>query len=480
MAYCNNEFHQFMAKNENLVLNVRSGVFFSLDQMGLDVMKLISDLKSFSIEQVIDTLNQYDKQEIITILKTVFEYGLVYENILGDEFSNPTRGMIVPTRSTITNLCLNMSQECNLACRYCYGDEGTYGGGSLRMDTEIAEKCVEFIMKYSGNNKRVNLIFFGGEPLLNFDTIIHTIDYAKIMESQSNKKVRFSMTTNGTLLTEDKLRYLMEKDVGIQISIDGPKSFHDSIRPLKGDGSSYDQIIPNIKRLIENRPGKVTARATITREFLDLEQIITHLFSIGFGNVHVAPCTGNEGPLYLTTKDYRKLTKQYEDYTDIFIDKFKNNEFHSFSNLIKYVRLTMSSKSPKLYACGAFRSYLGASSDGELYPCHRFVGHDEFHLGNVDGGLKSEMQKKFLRNAWIENMPKCKKCWARYLCGGSCYHDSLVATGDIYKPNPDYCKFQKRIIELAMYINHKFTVDREKTLEEMIKIYEEGTHDFEK
>ena len=387
---------------------------------------------SYPIADILETIEELEKAGVILEKKDIPE----------DINYTP------PKQIPITGLTLNICHDCILRCIYCYGDAGTYGGERAYMSRETAESSVDLLFSEAKGSKRpCRIVFFGSEPLLNFELIKHIVEYSKEKAEKLEMKVKFNLTTNGILLSDEVINYLNEENIGVLLSIDGPKEIQDKQRPHMLDGvSSYDTMLPRVKRLIESRNGKVSARVTVTHYNTDLLLLTRHLTELGCNNVYFTPVSAKGKEAYSLTKDDLNLMDiSYRDLVDHVIDRTKMGESVTAS-LLSRVLLGFYSPEARLYVCGAGRGLLVVSPEGDFYPCHRLVGIEEFKIGNITDGLDRSFQRRILAHP-VDKRKSCKSCWARYYCGGGCYYDNYLANGDIFIPDKTGCALTKKVIE---------------------------------
>lgn len=360
----------------------------------------------------------------------------------------PTAPPTVP----ITTVVLNVAQTCNMVCSYCFAIAGTYGKPAKKMGRETACRAVDFLLKHSGEQLEVTLTFFGGEPLLNFDIIRAAVEYAKVEARGVGKVVDFSLTTNGTLLTEDKIRFLSDNRIGVTVSMDGPPEVHDKNRRLMGGQGSYRAVLPKALALIHgHRTRPVAARATLTRDIPDLKRCLFHLLDLGFHEVGFSPVTSSDPDQYLNGADLKNLLGQFRDLAFLFRDRALEGKFLGFSNISNLVAELYAGEI-KRYACGAGLGLMGISSTGGLFLCHRLVEHEEALLGHLDTGMDYERRGFLLTELHLGRKADCQGCWVRHLCAGGCYHEALERQGGLFKKNAQYCEWLRAWVEIGIEV----------------------------
>jgi uncharacterized protein len=363
----------------------------------------------------------------------------------------------------VTSIDLNVTHECNLACRYCYGAYGTlltrtdgpfrYGSTEGWMTPEVARAAFSFLLQQSGDEPQISLVFFGGEPLLNWRLIETMVPEFRRRADEAGKKLFLSTATNATLLTSEKLDFMVRNGIGIQFSFDGPAEVQDDQRCDRLGRGSHDRVAEAARLLFEARPRSVNARTTITRRHLDVPAIVEHILGMGFASVHVEPATGVCNDYALTEADLPELKRQYTKLAEMFLSRLREGELFNLSNFVKYVRNTHAPQAPRFYPCGAGRSYLCVAPDGRIYLCHRFTGSEEYSLGDVFGGIRDDLRRR-VEAANVDARPGCRECWARYYCGGGCWRVHVDATGSLEEPDRGFhCPLMRHVIETSMAIN---------------------------
>lgn len=424
------ELHRCERNGIRLVLDVVRSYLYEADELTDDVLR---SAESLPIDEIAAALKgRYPGQKVKEALAELEEMGF---------FSEADR-LEVPGKFDMDTIALHISHRCNLRCKYCYGEDGSYGMEQADMPPDVAEKAVEFLIERSGEGE-CHIIFFGGEPLLNFDVLGHTVEYADKRAQEQGKRIRYNVVTNGVLLTEKVLDYLDERGIAVQLSIDGDKGTNDCCRPLAGGGSSYDRITEGLEKLLARR-GTASARVTVTHKNADALNTVNHLRSLGFSTIHLGPVSSLDPEFALTDEDYARIM---EGYTALG-EEFLRGGFNIL-DLGRALR-NVSASHRKLYYCGAARRYAAVAPNGDIYPCQRFVGMDDYKLGSVLDGSVNETLVQSFKEAHVHNKKGCTKCWARYLCGGGCYYKSLRYHGDIKAP--EGCGLHRHIIETALWV----------------------------
>ncbi len=353
----------------------------------------------------------------------------------------------------LKSLCLLVSQTCNMKCDYCFVDEGSYGKENRLMTSKVAKDSIDFLIKNS-KNKNIEIDFFGGEPLLNWEVIKETIIYGLNESKKNNKNLRFSLTTNGTLLTDDKINFLNENKISLIISLDGPKEVNDKFRKFKNGNGSFDFIYPKVNNLIKKRDSGYYIRGTFTEETKSIFNSAKYLFENGFQNISLEPVVIEEvNPLKIKKESLKKIKKEYEKLGEyIFNERKKGNNLNFYHFLISLDEGPCLGKMS--FGCGAGVEYLAVDSTGDLYPCHFLTEFDEFKMGNIYTGIDENLKKYFMNLNDLSKKPKCSNCWAKYLCGGGCIAHSYLVKGDPNLPPQDFCSLQKKRVEIGLFLNN--------------------------
>ena len=441
--------HKFEQGGNYFILDVNTGAVHMVDELVYDIL---DDSSLKSKEEVLTNLKgKYEESVIGEAYDEIEE--LVKEGILysEDQYEEIAHGSM-DDRDYIKAVCLNIIHGCNLRCKYCFADEGEYHGHKGVMDIDTAKKAIDYVVKRSGPRRNIEIDLFGGEPTMIMDKVKEIIAYARENEKAWNKNIRFTMTTNATLLTEEMMDF-MDKEMGnIILSLDGRKEVNDNVR-IKVDGSgSYDDILPNIKRMIEKRDKSkhYYVRGTFTGANTDFYEDVKAMVNEGFREISIEPVVLEKGH-FLELKE-EHLPEIFENYDKLYNEmarrKKEGDEFNFYHFNIDL------NGGPCVYkrisGCGAGFEYVAITPQGEVYPCHQFVGKEEFKLGSIyDDTYDAELGKKF-KKAHIYNKPKCRECWARFYCSGGCQSNNFAFNGDMNIPYEIGCKMQKKRIECAI------------------------------
>ena len=361
----------------------------------------------------------------------------------------PAPAIIPLTPFPLTTAVLNVTNQCNLSCSYCYEYsedkivDTTNGTQPKFMSEETARKSVDLLMNESGDNRVVHVSFFGGETLMNYPVLSRVVPYAREQAAARGKQVEFNLTTNATLLTGEMIGFLADNDIAVTVSMDGPREMQNRFRVFHDGGGSYDVLLPRVRELLRRHTSRpVGARVTLTSQVSDVVSIYRHLTEeIGFREVGFAPVTTSPGREYALDGDgFDQMVEQFTALADEFLEAALAGKHHGFSNVSETLEEIHKGAS-KAYPCGAGLGLVGVATGGDVALCHRFAGSDEHKLGTVDDGLDREAQNAFLERHHLANKTDCHTCWARPLCSGGCYHEAHTRYGTSERPNLHYCEW---------------------------------------
>jgi len=447
---------------------VPSAAIFALEDLSKAVLKLL-DGRQLSKDEIVSDLAARG-YAVVDIEDTLEELHQAHVIANGDGFIEPS--LQAPQQPfPLQTVVMNVTNQCNLSCSYCYeyGEDriATPEGKTKFMSEETARQTVDFLLDQSPGRRMVHLTFFGGETLLNFRVVKSTIEYARTRAAEMGKYIDFSMTTNATMLTSEIINFLAENNVGVTVSIDGPKESNDRFRVFHNGRGSYDVIAPKIKELIKvHRSRPIGARVTLTAQVVDVKKIFRHLtHEMGFDEVGFAPVTtspvslyaiGNR-VLYHVLNQFTELASEYRDYA-------LENKHHGFSNVSDTLQELHQGVS-KAYPCGAGLGLLGVAPSGDIGLCHRFVDSPAGKLGHIGTGIDRQAQAEHLSRAHINTKYDCHTCWARPVCSGGCYHEAYVRYGDTSHANLHYCDWIRGWTDVCLRIYGEIAARNPKYLE---------------
>ena len=449
--------HQYKLNGYNIVLDTCSGSVHTVDEVAYDIIEMYKTHSESEIVSVIlekySHLPDVTKEEILLCIEDVKELQKAGKLFSEDKFEELAYNFKNNSK-VIKALCLHVAHSCNLACSYCFAGQGKYHGKDALMSFETGKRAFDFLIENSGTRRNLEVDFFGGEPLLNWDVVKKLVEYARSIEKEKNKNFRFTLTTNGVLIDDEVIEFANKEMSNVVLSLDGRKDVHDKFRVDYAGKGSYDKILPRFKKLVESRNGQnYYMRGTFTHFNTDFTNDIFHMADLGFKELSMEPVVCSpDSPSALTDEDLPVLFEQYEILAKEMIRRRKKGDGFTFYHYMLDLK-----NGPCIYkrisGCGSGTEYMAVTPKGELYPCHQFVGEEEYCLGNIwDGVKKPEVQDKFrLCNAYSRE--ECSDCWAKLYCSGGCAANSYHATGSVNGIYKYGCELFKKRIECAIMMN---------------------------
>lgn len=442
--------HKYSMNGLFIVLDVNSGAVHVVDEIVYDILDFY---KEMPLDEIIlklkDKYSDEAVKEAYGEIKELEKERLLYtEDIYKDIIP-----LIEKRDPVVKALCLHIAHDCNLKCKYCFAEEGEYHGKRELMSLEVGKKAIDFLIKASGSRKNLEVDFFGGEPLMNFEVVKGIVEYARSIEKENNKNFRFTITTNGILLNDSIMGYINKNMHNVVLSIDGRKEVNDRMRPRAGGQGSYDNIVPKFRKLAESRnQTDYYVRGTFTRHNLDFGKDVLHLADLGFKQISVEPVVADPSEDYaIKEEDLPVIFKEYENLAKDIIERRKKGEWFNFFHFM--IDLTGGPcVTKRLVGCGSGTEYLAVTPGGDLYPCHQFAGQEQFKMGTVDTGVVKKDIRKDFEQCNVYNKPVCQSCWAKFYCSGGCVANSYNSHGDLITPYEIGCEMQKKRIECAIMI----------------------------
>ncbi len=444
--------HQYKMGGYNIVIDVNSGAIHVVDDMTYDMIEMYenSDKESIFAEmakrypkQQDDIVECWDEMQELIAAEELFTKDS-YEPYITDFAKRPT---------VVKALCLHIAHDCNLACQYCFAEEGEYHGKRELMSYEVGKKALDFLVANSGNRRNLEVDFFGGEPLMNFQVVKDLVAYGRSLEKEHDKNFRFTLTTNGVLLDDDIMEFANKEMGNVVLSIDGRKEVHDRMRPFRKGAGSYDLIVPKFQKFAESRhQDKYYVRGTFTHNNLDFSKDVLHLADLGFKQISVEPVVAQDTDSYaIREEDLPQLMEEYENLALEMVRRHGTEEdFNFFHFMIDLEGGPCVAK--RLSGCGSGTEYLAVTPTGDLYPCHQFVGNTDFLMGNVDDGVVNTDLRDEFKSCNVYAKEKCRECFARFYCSGGCAANSYNFHGDIHNAYDIGCALQKKRVECAIMI----------------------------
>lgn len=457
--------HQYKAKGFNIVLDIYSGSVHAVDDVTYDIISLYEDKNKDEIREIILNTYELSHEQFDDAYEEVNE--LVNEGLLFSEDIYKDLSIdIMKKPTTLKALCLNVAHTCNLSCEYCFAKGGKYSGPDAIMTKEVARGAIDFLLENSGSHYNLDIDFFGGEPLLNFNLVKDTVEYAKSKEIEYNKHFNFTLTTNGLLLNDDVIDYLNENMKNVVLSLDGRKEKHDHFRKTLNGKGSFDTIVPKFQNFVKKRGDKeYYMRGTFTANNLDFTEDLKTYLDLGFTRTSLEPVVGKpDEPYALKEEHLETIYRQYEKLADMLMDKIdKDEDFIFYHYMIDLENGPCVHK--RISGCGSGTEYMAVTPTGELYPCHQFVGNRDFIIGNIrDGIVHPELVNQF-KTCNCYSKSECRSCWANMYCSGGCAANSYNATGDINNIYEYSCKLFRKRIEMAIAVKiYEYMKNSEKEL----------------
>jgi len=440
--------HKYKYKDRYIVLDVNSGAVHEVSELVFDILDYYNERPVEEIPALLyGKYAENDVREALADIAYLVDNGMLYT-----DDSQVTMDMLEGRGAVIKAMCLHVAHDCNMACKYCFGDTGAFEGARSLMSLETGKRAIDFLLEHSGARRNLEIDFFGGEPLMNFDTVKALVAYGREREKVYGKNIRFTITTNGLLLDDEKSEYINSVMDNVILSIDGRPEVNDRMRKTVNGKGTYDIITRNFQRFVEKRKGTYYVRGTFTRENLDFSEDVRHLAEMGFKNISVEPVvTDPSVDFALRDEDREAIFREYEKLTDLYLEYAKAGkrfEFFHFNVDLNQGPCVVK----RVSGCGAGTEYVAVSPEGDIYPCHQFVGNRDFRLGNLyDDKFTNKMYNDFNR-AHIYNKEKCRSCWAKFYCSGGCHANAYHMNGDILEPYDLGCELEKKRIECAIAI----------------------------
>lgn len=444
----NQKIHKYYLNNKYIVLDINSGAVHLVDKIIYDILDLYEDQTLDGI--VMDKKSIYGEKAVRDAHLEITD--LVTEGLLFSEENN-IKDITYNEDNIVKAMCLHVAHDCNLKCDYCFASQGNFKGERSMMSLEVGKKALEYLALNSGNRRNLEVDFFGGEPLMNFQLVKDLVAYGREIEKIYNKNFRFTITTNGVLLDKEKIEFINENMDNIVLSLDGRKEVNDNMRKTVNGGGSYDIILPKFKEMVAKRGDKdYYIRGTFTSNNIDFANDALDFYNQGFKKISIEPVVTSEEMDYaLRAEHLEKVLLEYEKLSQEYINiKKKDKDFYFFHFMIDLTQGPCIIK--RAVGCGAGSEYMAVTPEGDIYPCHQFVGEDDFLMGNVFEGVKQTELRDIFKRANVYNKKECRECWARFYCSGGCHANAYYAHGDLMKPYELGCEMEKKRIECAISV----------------------------
>lgn len=456
--------HKYYLGGLYIVLDVNSGGVHIVDEMTYDVLDYAAppfaeDCPAEILMALKDKYSEAELRECYEELRGLYEEKILFS---ADDYEKYAS---LVSAAPIKSMCLNIAHDCNLRCAYCFASTGDFGKGRKLMPFEVGRKAIDFLLENSGDRKNLELDFFGGEPLMNFDVVKEVVKYARSREAEFGKHFRFTLTTNGILLDDAATDFINREMSNIVLSVDGRKEVNDRMRISPNGSGSYDIIMPKFRKLVEQRSKDrdYYVRGTFTKYNLDFSEDVFHLHEAGFDQISVEPamCSADK-PYALTEEDLPKIFKEYERLAARLLEQDRaGKHFNFFHFMIDINQGPCAIK--RLRGCGCGNEYICVTPDGDIYPCHQFVGLEQFKMGNLEDGSFNMEMKNMFASTHIYNKPQCRDCWAKFYCSGGCNANNYLYQGDIFKSHTLSCEMEKKRVECAIMIQAAHALENAET-----------------
>ena len=446
--------HQYKLNGYNIVLDTCSGSVHTVDEVAYDIIAMY---KTNTKEEIVaEIMKKYGdlpdvtEEDILLCIDDIAALEAAGKLYSEDQFENLAFDYKNNSK-VIKALCLHVAHTCNLNCSYCFASQGKYQGERALMSFEVGKRAFDFLIENSGTRRNLEVDFFGGEPMMNFDVVKQLVAYARSIEKEHNKNFRFTFTTNGVLLDEDVMDFLNKEMHNVVLSLDGRKEVNDHFRKNYAGEGSYDIIVPHFQRLVEKRGGKdYYVRGTFTHNNVDFTNDIFHMADLGFTELSMEPVVCPPGdPYALTKEDMPKIFEQYEILAKEMLKRKKEGRPFTFYHYMLDLK-----NGPCIYkritGCGSGTEYMAVTPWGELFPCHQFVGDAKYSLGNIWDGITNTAVQDEFRGCNAYAREGCKDCWAKLYCSGGCAANAYHATGSIGGIYEYGCELFKKRIECAV------------------------------
>ncbi len=439
--------HRYKNNGYNIIIDVNSGSVHVVDEAAYDAIGMYENTSKKDIENTLAEkygLTSEDSAELFEDIEALKEKGVLFSEDDYKDIAPALKGR----HTVIKAMCLLVAQDCNMACKYCFASEGEYNQGSrCLMSYETGKRAIDFLVENSGTRKNLEVDFFGGEPLMNWDVVKRLVKYARSIEKEKDKNFRFTITTNGLLLNDEIRDFINKEMYNVVLSVDGRPEVNDRLRVTQNGKGTYDLIMPKFKDMADSRGQKdYYLRGTYTHYNTDFSNDILHLADLGFKQLSIEPVVApKEADYALTEEDLPILLEQYEILAK---EMLKRNDFTFYHYMIDLTGGPCIYK--RISGCGVGTEYMAVTPEGDLYPCHQFVGDDEYKLGNVFEGITNKEKQQDFLDCNIYAHKECDECFARLYCSGGCVANAYHYTGDVKGVYEYGCKLHRKRIECAI------------------------------
>ena len=447
--------HTYKQLGMNIVLDICSGSVHVVDEVAFDIINMFeSTAKEDIVSNILekykdrDDVTREDILDCISDIEELKEDGKLFSK---DSFEPMAGELKKKSAGIVKALCLHIAHSCNLNCSYCFASQGKYHGERALMSFEVGKQAFDFLIANSGTRRNLEVDFFGGEPLMNFDVVKQLVAYARSIEKQHGKNFRFTLTTNGMLIDDDVIEFANKEMSNVVLSLDGRKEVHDRFRVDYAGNGSWERIVPKFQKLVESRGGKnYYMRGTFTHANPDFLEDIKEMLRLGFNELSMEPVVcAPDDPSALTEEDFAIVCDQYEKLAQLMLEKHKEGKPFTFYHYMIDLK-----GGPCIYkrisGCGSGTEYMAVTPSGELYPCHQFVGEEEFRLGDVWNGVTNTKKQTEFGDCNVYTREECRNCWAKLYCSGGCAANAYHATGSVNGVYEYGCRLFRKRMECAI------------------------------
>lgn len=453
------QIHKYRHGELFIVLDVSSGAVHLVDELAYRLLDYMEGPAEQCPEGAFAALWEYPRAEVEETYGELLEQCRTGQLFSTDDYGPHAERM---TLSPVKAMCLNVSHDCNLRCAYCFAGKGDYAGERMVMSAETGKQAIDFLVRESGDRERLEVDFFGGEPLMNFQVVRQVVDYARGEEKRWGKRFRFTITTNGLLLDEEKTGYINREMSNVVLSLDGRKAVNDRVRSRVDGRGCYEDIVPKFQRLVRERgDGEYYVRGTFTGWNKDFADDVLALRDLGFDQVSVEPVVAGPGePYALTEEDLPELFAEYDRLAELYLrERLRGRGFNFFHFMVDLDQGPCIIK--RLRGCGCGNEYLAVTPAGDIYPCHQFIGHEEWRMGSVADGSFDRRRKEYFSKTTVYHKPECRECWARFYCSGGCNANNMRYRGDVLLPHTLSCELEKKRLECAIALKAELALQKE-------------------
>ena len=449
--------HQYQLGGYNIVLDICSGSVHAVDELAYDVIALFeTEPRDAIIKKLWEKYRGTDgvtPDEIGECYDQIDQLKAAGKLFTEDSFAPMAGELKAKTSGVIKALCLHIAHTCNLNCSYCFASQGKYHGDRALMSFEVGKRALDFLVEHSGSRHNLEVDFFGGEPLMNFDVVKQLVAYARSIEKEKGKHFRFTLTTNGVLIDDDVIDFVNREMSNVVLSLDGRKEVHDRYRVDYAGNGSWEKIVPKFQKLVAARDGKnYYMRGTFTHANPDFLEDIKTMLDLGFSELSMEPVVAAAGdPAALTESDKAVVMEQYEKLAELMLQRDKEGKPFTFYHYMIDLK-----GGPCIYkrisGCGSGTEYMAVTPWGDLYPCHQFVGEEKFKLGDIWNGVSNHAIQEEFASCNVYAREECRDCWARLYCSGSCAANAYHATGSVRGVYQQGCDLFRKRIECAVMV----------------------------